>query len=67
MSFYICKVTFDDGVSESGRPRTEKVQYIVEALSTVEAETKMATFLKDSARDHELTAVSKSGIAEFVK
>lgn len=67
MSFYICKVTFDDGVSESGASKTQKVQYLVEALSTSEVEIKMATFLKDTARDSEVTAITKSQIAEIVK
>lgn len=66
MSFYTCKVSFDDGVSETGRARVEKVEYLVEALSTMEVETKMATFLKDSARDHEITGITKSKIAEII-
>ena len=67
MAFYTCKVSYDDGVSESGRARVEKIEYLVEALSTMEVETKMATFLKDSARDHEITGIAKSRVAEIVK
>ncbi len=66
MAYYTCKVTYNDGVSESGGERTQKVQYLVEGLSTAEVEIKMAKFLKDSARDSEITAITKSGIAEIV-
>lgn len=67
MSFYTCKVNFDDGVSESGRARTEKVEFLVEALSVTEAETKLAAHLKDSQRDFESISVSKSRVSEVVK
>lgn len=66
MAFYSCKVSYDNGVSESGRQQVEKQEYLVEALSTMEVETKMATFLKDAARDYEITGITKSRVVEII-
>lgn len=67
MNYYICKVTYDDGISQSGKVKSEKLDYLVEDLTVEAAEKKMQLFLKDSARDYEITSVTKSKIAEIVK
>jgi hypothetical protein len=66
MAFYTCKVSYDNGTSESGRAMVEKIEYLVEGLSTMEVETKMATFMKDAARDYEITGITKSRVAEVI-
>jgi len=65
--YYLGKVEFITVVDTKGggtREKKSRVQYLVNAMSCTEAETKIIENLKDSVNDYEIKSVSQSKIIE---
>lgn len=66
MKFYQARVTFtvDD---PSGKPKKQKVNYLVDSESVTEAEARVTQFLIDRGEsEFEVTAVMSSNISDII-
>jgi len=66
--YYTAKVTLTEEVDTKNGTREKKTryQYLVEALSVTEAETKMATDMEGTVADWEITGIHQSLIVDVV-
>lgn len=68
MGYYVAKVNFETGeLKRNGDPVVKKVEFLVEAESVLEVETKVASHLKDTVGFFETFQVSKSKIDSVIE
>lgn len=69
MKFYQVKVTFENEPDEKGKIKKTSEQYLVDAISPTEAETRTTKWLKDQqeSRDFEVKSASESRIIQVIK
>jgi hypothetical protein len=67
MAYYVAKVVFETGdVSKTGKPIVNKAEFLVEAESVLEVETKVAKDLGSSGFGWETIQISKSKIEAVI-
>jgi hypothetical protein len=66
MRYYIAKVQFETVNDQNGRIQKTKENYVVEALSVSDVETKMNDKFKDSMSEFSVTKVDESNIMGIV-
>ena len=68
MAFYVAKVTMTEQVDtkHGTREKKSRYQYLVEAQSVTEAETKMAKDMEGTVADWEITGIHQSLIVDVV-
>lgn len=68
MAYYVAKVVFDTGdVSKTGKPIVNKAEFLVEAESVLEVETKIAGDLGAGGFSWETVQITKSKIEAVIK
>jgi hypothetical protein len=68
MGYYIAKVSFESGeVKKNGDPVLKKVEFLVEAQSVLEVESKVSDHLKGTVGFFETVQVSKSKIESVIE
>ena len=67
MSYYLAKVNFESGeVSRKGEPVVRKSEFLVAAESVIEAETKVAEYMKGTMMSFETVQIAKTRIEAVV-
>lgn len=66
--YYTCKVTLTEEVDTNNGTKQKKAryQYLVEAMSITEAETKMTADMEGTVADWEITGVAQSKIVDVI-
>jgi hypothetical protein len=64
--YYLVKVEFET-VTDSGKPKKIKTQFLVDAMSCTEAEARTHEFLKESVMDYEIVSAVKSPIEDVIE
>jgi hypothetical protein len=63
--YFLVKVEFES-MTDSGKTKKIKSQYLVDAISCTEAEARMTTYLKDTVLEYEIVSAVKSPIEDVV-
>jgi hypothetical protein len=67
MSYYLAKVNFESGeVNRKGDPVVRKSEFLVAAESVIEAETKVAEYMRGTLMSFETVQISKTKIEAVV-
>ena len=64
--YFLVKVEFES-ITDAGKPKKIKSQYLVDSQSCTEAEARMTAYLKDSVLDYEIVSAVKSPIEDVVE
>ena len=64
--YFLVKVEFES-MTDSGKTKKIKSQYLVDSQSCTEAEARMTTYLKDTILDYEIVSAVKSPIEDVVE
>jgi len=64
--YFLVKVEFET-MTDTGKTKKIKSQYLVDAQSCTEAETRMTAYLKDTVLDYEIVSIVKSQIKDVVE
>jgi hypothetical protein len=67
MSYYLAKVNFETGeISRKGEAVVRKSEFLVAAESVIEAETKVAEYMKGTMMSFETVQIAKTRIEAVV-
>lgn len=64
--YFLVRVEFET-MTDTGKTKKIKSQYLVDAVSCTEAESRMTTYLKDTVLDYEIVSAVKSPIEDVVE
>ena len=64
--YFLVKVEFES-MTDSGKTKKIKSQYLVDSQSCTEAEARMTSYLKDTILDYEIVSAVKSPIEDVVE
>ena len=64
--YFLVKVEFET-MTDTGKTKKIKSQYLVDAQSCTEAEVRMTEYLKDTVLDYEIVSAVKSPIEDVVE
>tara|TARA_R110000868_G_scaffold196406_5_gene442304 strand:+ start:452 stop:697 length:246 start_codon:yes stop_codon:yes gene_type:complete len=64
--YFLVKVEFET-MTDTGKTKKIKSQYLVDAVSCTEAEARMTSYLKDTILDYEIVSAVKSPIEDVVE
>jgi hypothetical protein len=64
--YFLVKVEFET-MTDAGKPKKIKSQYLVDAQSCTEAEARMTGYLKGTVLDYEIVSAVKSPIEDVVE
>jgi hypothetical protein len=64
--YFLVRVEFET-MTDTGKTKKIKSQYLVDAVSCTEAEARMTTYLKDTVLDYEIVSAVKSPIEDVVE
>lgn len=64
--YFLVRVEFET-MTDAGKTKKIKSQYLVDAVSCTEAEARMTTYLKDTILDYEIVSAVKSPIEDVVE
>ena len=64
--YFLVKVEFES-MSDSGKPKKIKSQYLVDAQSCTEAEARTHTYLNGTVLDYEIVSAVKSPIEDVIR
>jgi hypothetical protein len=64
--YFLVKVEFET-MTDTGKTKKIKSQYLVDAISCTEAETRTTNYLKDTVIDYEIVSAVKSVIEDVVE
>lgn len=66
IKYFLVRVEFDT-MSDSGKSKKIKSQYLVDAMSCTEAEARMTMYLSDTVLEYEIVSAVKSPIEDVVE
>jgi len=64
--YFLVKVEFET-MTDTGKTKKIKSQYLVDAISCTEAEARTTNYLKDTVIDYEIVSAVKSVIEDVVE
>ena len=64
--YFLVRVEFET-MTDAGKTKKIKSQYLVDAVSCTEAEARMTAYLKDSILEYEIVSAVKSQIEDVVE
>jgi len=64
--YFLVRVEFET-MTDTGKTKKIKSQYLVDAISCTEAEARMTDYLKDTVLDYEIVSAVKSAIEDVVE
>jgi hypothetical protein len=68
MSYYLAKISFEtEQVNRKGDPVTKKSEFLVAAESVIEAETKLAEYMRGSILSYETVQIRKTNVEAVIK
>lgn len=65
-SYYLCKVNYELYDEKAEKNKLQKFEYLIKAVSVMDAETKMNQYMKDSVAEFEVVSVVKSKISDVI-
>ena len=64
--YFLVKVEFET-MTDTGKTKKIKSQYLVDAISCTEAEARMTTYLKDTILEYKIVSAAESPIEDVVE
>lgn len=65
--YFLVRVEFESINENTGKPKKIKSQFLVDAQSCTEAESRMSEYLSSSALEYEIVSATKSPIEDVVE
>ena len=65
--YFLVRVEFESMNENTGKPKKIKSQFLVDAQSCTEAESRMSEYLSSSVMDYEIVSATKSPIEDVVE
>lgn len=66
IKYFLVKVEFETINENNGNPKKIKTQYLVDAMTCTEAESRTNEYLKDSVLDYEVISTARSPIEDVI-